>query len=254
MATSPGSLPSHDDTLRHASCGFIHQPTECSTSEIFLSVLDADGRGHQPPSLSMASQSVLCLPSNTPHSEGNQENLGGGGRSASRGTALAATSMVCRSSDAVHHRSLVDSSSSDLPQPGGGATSRHPVASVGRLALEREILKKAHFSSKVNDTMLASRQASTNRIYDATWTFFCHWCQREKLIPTLASVPHTLDFLQRGLDKRLSASTLHRQVAALATVLPGEGSISLSQHPRVQFFLKKGRQPLAAICPSLSFL
>lgn len=59
-----------------------------------------------------------------------------------------------------------------------------------------------------------------------------------KFVPTAATVPQVLDFLQVGLDKGLSANSSRRQVAALATILLGEGTIPVSQHPRVHSILK----------------
>lgn len=56
--------------------------------------------------------------------------------------------------------------------------------------------------------------------------------------PTSATISEILQFLQSGLDRGLSPSTLRWQVAALATVLTGEGRQPLSHDPKIKAFLR----------------
>ncbi|XP_058029019.1 uncharacterized protein LOC131193143 [Ahaetulla prasina] len=61
-----------------------------------------------------------------------------------------------------------DSMRQDFAQPRGRPPSGAPMAPFNHLALERVLLSKANLSDKVIRTMQASRQGSTNRIYDAS--------------------------------------------------------------------------------------
>lgn len=54
----------------------------------------------------------------------------------------------------------------------------------------------------------------------------------------LTSILQVLDVVQEELDRGLATNTLCRQVGALATNLSGDGTLPLSQRPRVCSFLK----------------
>ncbi|XP_039203199.1 vomeronasal type-2 receptor 116-like [Crotalus tigris] len=112
------------------------------------------------------------------------------------------------------------------------------VAQSNRLALERQALSHDSYSSRVIAVIQQSRHALMNRIYNATWKSFCNWCAGHKVELSGVSVPIVLEFLMDGLDKGLSPSTIHRQVAALATVLMCENATPLTHHPLVRSSLK----------------
>lgn len=57
--------------------------------------------------------------------------------------------------------------------------------------------------------------------------------------PLETTVPQVLEFLQSGLDKGLSTSTLRRQVAAVSAVLGHSNNRTLAQHPYVRRFLRE---------------
>lgn len=110
---------------------------------------------------------------------------------------------------------------------------------VDRLVLERDLLREANLSSRVIQTIEASRQPSTTTIYNAKWTTFIKWCQVTHMDPTRASVPQILEVLQDGLDRSYSHNTIRRKVAVLSTMLPGDGWQSLAQHPVIKRFIKQ---------------
>lgn len=92
-------------------------------------------------------------------------------------------------------------------------------------------------SPSIIGTIQASRRASTNRIYDATWRVFCCWCHPKDIVPSQALTHQILDFLQEGLDAALSPNTLRRQVATLSSVLLFRSNTSLAQNPLIRCFL-----------------
>lgn len=117
----------------------------------------------------------------------------------------------------------------------------HPdpqVAPASRLELKRKILRQDCFPAEVITTILASCRQSTTRIYEATWAAFRHWCSKNSFIPTVATVPQVLGFLQEGLNSGLAINTFHRQVSALTIVVRCKGVPSLSRDPYVRSFLR----------------
>lgn len=106
-------------------------------------------------------------------------------------------------------------------------------------------MKRDRLSDKVITTFQASRRPSMTRIYESTCWAFCVWCGKHHMDPTSADIPDIMDFLQLGLDKGLAASTLHRQTAALSTVIMCPPYTSLPHHPLVQGFLHR----VTNMCP-----
>lgn len=86
--------------------------------------------------------------------------------------------------------------------------------------------------------MLSSRKESTHKIYNRTWKRFISWCEERQRTPRNPPVSLILDFLQSGLEKGLSTSTLKRQVAAISAALGHKNGKTLAQHLHVRRFLK----------------
>lgn len=104
------------------------------------------------------------------------------------------------------------------PSARGTGPPRSSVAPVGHLTFERGVLNRDNFS-RVIWTIQAFRRPSIDRIYNTTWSAFCHWCFRTDIDPYSVSISQVLEFLQDSLDKGLIPNTVHRQVAALSSVL-----------------------------------
>lgn len=144
------------------------------------------------------------LPSTHPKS-GAQDPVGISGHPLGRPT-LTLPGNVCGPTGPtgpVSRPSLEDPPGPDLSQTG---VIQHPESQWLQLTVWH--LRKDNLPGRVIATMQASRRASTNRIYDATWRTFGRWCSRNHFDPTSAPVPVVLRFLCR-------------QVAALHSVLPG---------------------------------
>lgn len=86
--------------------------------------------------------------------------------------------------------------------------------------------------------MLSSRKSSTHKIYNRTWNRFMSWCLESNRNPQGPPIPLVLEFLQAGLDKGLSTSTLRRQVAALSATLGTRAGGSIAQHTHIKRFLR----------------
>ncbi|KAI2653489.1 ORF V: Enzymatic polyprotein [Labeo rohita] len=87
-------------------------------------------------------------------------------------------------------------------------------------------------SPSVVNTLLQARAPSTRRLYDLKWRIFVNWCSSHGKDPRSCGINSVLSFLQEGLDRHLSASTLKVHVAAISANhdLVG-GQIGLQQDP-----------------------
>ncbi|KAI2661279.1 Transposon Ty3-G Gag-Pol polyprotein [Labeo rohita] len=71
-------------------------------------------------------------------------------------------------------------------------------------------------SPSVVNTLLQARAPSTRRLYDLKWRIFVNWCSSHGKDPRSCGINSVLSFLQEGLDRHLSASTLKVHVAAIS--------------------------------------
>lgn len=86
---------------------------------------------------------------------------------------------------------------------------------------------------------MASRRNSTNRIYNAIWKVFHKWYTVKLLWALELSLDIVLEFLQYGLESRLTPATLKRKITALDSVLSHSLGFSLSKCPHICWFLKE---------------
>lgn len=131
--------------------------------------------------------------------------------------------------------------------PGTHSAPGPAQAATNRLEVEQRLLKGLHLSSNVISTILASRRASTIRIYGSTWRIFIRWCQERSLDPLLVTAESVLDFLQHGFKKGLKPATLRCQVAALDSIY------SIQHHPAPllsrQHLVQKFLRGATSLCP-----
>ncbi len=65
-------------------------------------------------------------------------------------------------------------------------------------------------SQKVALTIASARAPSTRRTYVLKWKLFVKWCFSHREVPRRCSIRAVLFFLQQGLERRLSPSTLKK--------------------------------------------
>ncbi|XP_029453156.1 protein-glutamate O-methyltransferase isoform X1 [Rhinatrema bivittatum] len=121
------------------------------------------------------------------------------------------------------------------------------------MAFERRRLRDKGYSEAVMSTLLQSRNTSTSISYIRVWKMFESWCVSRMVPPVRAAVSDILAFLQDGLAKGLSCSSLRVQVAALGCFWGTVEGRTLSSHPDIVRFLKGAKHlcpPLRAPCPS----
>uniref|UniRef100_A0A803K8H9 Uncharacterized protein n=1 Tax=Xenopus tropicalis TaxID=8364 RepID=A0A803K8H9_XENTR len=118
--------------------------------------------------------------------------------------------------------------------------SSEPLASG--LEAERWILKKYGCSD-------SARGNNTMSKYHKVWRGFCSWASESLINPLSPSVVDILEFLQEGLQKGLSLSTLKGQVSALSAIL----EVRWSRDPLIERFFKavlRIRPPVKPVQPT----
>ncbi len=100
-------------------------------------------------------------------------------------------------------------------------------------------------------TIASARAPSTRRAYALKWNLFVEWCSSHREDPRRCSIRAVLSFLQQGLERRLSPSTLKVYVAAISAHHdPVEGR-SVGKHDLVIRFLRGARRLNPPRPPSL---
>ncbi len=95
---------------------------------------------------------------------------------------------------------------------------------------------------EVVDTITLARAPSTKHAYALKWNLFVEWCSSHTEDPRRCPIRVLLSFLQQGLERRLSPSTLKVYVAAIvANHDPVEGK-SVGKHDWVVRFLRGARR------------
>ncbi len=95
---------------------------------------------------------------------------------------------------------------------------------------------------EVVDTITLARAPSTRHAYALKWNLFVEWCSSHTEDPRRCPIRVVLSFLQQGLERRLSPSTLKVYVAAIAANHdPVEGK-SVGKHDWVVRFLRGARR------------
>ncbi|KAI2657489.1 Transposon Ty3-G Gag-Pol polyprotein [Labeo rohita] len=110
-----------------------------------------------------------------------------------------------------------------------------------------------NLSPSVVNTLLQARAPSTRWLYDLKWRIFVNWCSSRGKDPRSCGIESVLSFLQGGLDRHLSASTLKVHVAAISANHDLVGGTSVGKHDLIIKFLRGARRlkpPLPHLIPS----
>ncbi len=186
----------------------------------------------------------ICVPPSEPTSTDTVQDQGGRGAGLVSGSILAQQDLVPGTHAPRDSPSLANSSEE------GSAFSEtgHPMAPApGPVETPRmvpgwdaEVL--ADLPQEVALTITSARAPSTRRAYTLKWNLFVEWCSSHQEDPRRCSIRAVLSFLQQGLERRLSPSTLKVYVAAVSAYHdPVEGK-SVGKHNLVVRFLRGARR------------
>ncbi len=168
----------------------------------------------------------------------------GRGADPARGTILAYQDLVPRADAPRDSPSLADSSEEGSTDSETG----HLMAPASRpletscLVPRRDMEVLGDLPQEVVDTITSARAPSTRHAYALKWNLFVEWCSSHREDPRRCPIRVVLSFLQQGLERRLSPSTLKVYVAAIAANHdPVEGK-SVGKHDWVVRFLRGARR------------
>ncbi len=173
----------------------------------------------------------------------------GRGADPARGTILAYQDLVPRADAPRDSPSLADSSEEGSTDSETGhlmAPASRPLETSGLVPRrDAEVLgdlTQKKKKKKVVDTITSARAPSTRHAYALKWNLFVEWCSSHREDPRRCPIRVVLSFLQQGLERRLSPSTLKVYVAAIAANHdPVEGK-SVGKHDWVVRFLRGARR------------
>ncbi|KAL0166051.1 hypothetical protein M9458_037895, partial [Cirrhinus mrigala] len=190
-----------------------------------------------------------------PHRTNLVQSQGGQGTDSFGGPLLAQQNLVLGPGAPGISPSLAHSSEEGPPFSGEG----HNLAPAPRslepppLVPGRDQEDFRDLSPSVVNTLLQARAPSTRRLYDLKWRIFVNWCSSHGKDPWSCGIKSVLSFLQEGLDRHLSASTLKVHVAAISANHDLVGGRSLGKHDLIIRFLRGARRlnpPRSHLIPS----
>ncbi|KAL0149007.1 hypothetical protein M9458_055622 [Cirrhinus mrigala] len=197
----------------------------------------------------------VCVSPSEPHRTNLVRSQGGQGTDSLGGPLLAQQNLVLGPGAPGISPSLAHSSEEGPPFSGEG----HNLAPAPRslepppLVPGRDQEDFRDLSPSVVNTLLQARAPSTRRLYDLKWRIFVNWCSSHGKDPRNCGIKSVLPFLQEGLDRHLSASTLKVHVAAISANHDLVGGRSVGKHHLIIRFLRGARRlnpPRSHLIPS----
>ncbi len=243
MATPPRGTPADLETLRGRSGRPVCLPGHVSLPVVFLPVR-GDPR-YRCTGMQLASGlTQICVSPSEPSRTDPVQGQGGRGASP-LGCALLAQSDVVPRTDAPRDSPSLANSSEE----GSTFSERgHPLAPAPRLVesprmvLGRDAEVLSGLPPAVINTITSARALSTRQAYRLKWNLFVDWCSPRREDPRRCPIAVVLSFLQDGLERRLSPSTLKVYVAAIAAHHDAVDGKSLGKHDLVIRFLRGARR------------
>ncbi len=189
--------------------------------------------------------SQICISPSEPSRTDTVQGEGGRGADPARGTILAYQDLVPRADAPRDSPSLADSSEEESTDSETGhlmAPAFRPLE-TSCLVPRRDAEVLGDLPQEVVDTITSARAPSTRQdAYALKWNLFVEWCSSHREDPRRCPIRVVLSFLQQGLERRLSPSTLKVYVAAIAANHdPVEGK-SVGKHDWVVRFLRGARR------------
>ncbi|KAL0147254.1 hypothetical protein M9458_057440 [Cirrhinus mrigala] len=182
----------------------------------------------------------VCVSPSEPHCTDSVQSQGGQGTDSLGSPLLAQQNLVLGPGAPGISSSLAHSSEEGPPFSGEG----HNLAPVPRslkpppMVLGRDQEDFRDLSPSVVNTLLQARAPTTRRLYDLKWCIFVNWCSSRGKDPWRCGIESVLSFLQGGLDRHLSASTLKIRTSEQKHTLPylypdvrGVAGYAKSAHP-----------------------
>ncbi len=188
--------------------------------------------------------SQICISPSEPSRTDSVQGQRGRGADPARGTILAYQDLVPRADAPRDSPSLADSSHEGSTDSETG----HLMAPASRpletscLVPRRDAEVLGDLPQEVVETITSARAPSTRHAYALKWNLFVEWCSSHREDPRRCPIRVVLSFLQQGLERRLSPSTLKVYVAAIAANHDPVQGKSVGKHDWVVRFLRGARR------------
>ncbi len=240
MATPPRGSSADWETLRGRSGKPVCLPGHVPLPAVLL-LVRGDPR-HRCAGTQLASGPMqICISSSEPSRTDPVQGQGGRGASPFSGALLAQSDLVPRTDAPCDSSYLANSSEEGSPFSERG----HPLAPASRLVESPRVVPGrgaevlGGLPLVVVNTLTSAWAPSTRHSYRPKWKLFVEWCSSHQEDPLRCPIRIVLFFLQDGLERRLSPSTL--KVATIATHRDSVDGKSVGKHDLVIRFLRGAR-------------
>uniref|UniRef100_A0A803K510 ribonuclease H n=1 Tax=Xenopus tropicalis TaxID=8364 RepID=A0A803K510_XENTR len=194
-------------------------PFECQTSSVLLQSPLSRCSGSGCFFTELGRSICVHFPSDSDHPENPDEDPSIQNDGYCNSPRLAEEALVSLAEEPVGISPIISPTDRGFVDSGQMGTSRSSKSQSKGLEVERRILKELGCSEAVINTLLKARKHNTMCKYHKIWDTFRSWAVERSLDPMNPSVGNILDFLQAGLDKGLSLSTLKGKISALSAIL-----------------------------------
>ncbi|XDV35093.1 hypothetical protein PO909_005124 [Leuciscus waleckii] len=197
----------------------------------------------------------VCVSPSEPSCADFAQDQGGRGAGDIGCPVFAQPHLVPRTSTPRDSTSLAYSSEEGPAFSGTG----HPMAPSSRslepprVAPGRDEVGLSTLPPAVVATITSARASSTRHVYALKWNLFVNLCSSKHREPTKCPISVVLSFLQEGLERRLSPSTLKVYVAAISAHHDAVEGKSVGKHDLIIRFLRGARRlnpPRPPLVPS----
>ncbi len=212
--------------------------------QLFLPPCPRDPRHGRAGTQLASGPTQICVSPGEPSRTDPVQGQGGRGAGPLGGAVLAQSDLVPRTDAPRDSPSLANSSEEGSPFSERG----HPLAPASRLVesprmvLGRDAEVLDGLPPSVVNTITSARAPSTRHAYRLKWNLFVDWCSSRREDPRRCPIAVVLSFLQDGLERRLSPSTLKVYVAAIAAHHDAVDGKSVGKHDLVIRFLRGARR------------
>ncbi|XP_069828720.1 uncharacterized protein [Dendropsophus ebraccatus] len=227
-------VPEPDRKMGNSGGGPIRHKEKQKSGKVLLPKPKGQSGGGGRANPAMEFPSSLRVSSISPVRKSTTENPSCSYSGNLHSSGMAKKKLVLSPKKADNRRSPPTTSKGRSSRPGPAKSPRDSTTPLSGLATEKSLLARRGLSPRVIDTMLSSKKDVTSSIYLKYWRKFCTWCGDIPPDPCKPNMPQILDFLQQGLDKGLSLSTLKVQVSALGCFFDSP----IAEHRWVKRFFK----------------
>eukprot|EP00079_Xenopus_tropicalis_P020168 XP_012810786.1 PREDICTED: uncharacterized protein LOC105946088 [Xenopus tropicalis] len=241
MGSEPQNLPGHRSPLGTSRGGPHGLPPKPQGDSIHVQMQRPSSVGSGRPNDHMGLRSRICLPASSSATKSHQEDQIRKMHSHSDSSTLAQKSMVHRTGGSQQIRTVAPSSDPRSSRSVTNPSSQSNLPEFDGVEIESIVLRRKGFSQEVIRTMMAARKPVSSKTYHRVWKTYRDWCNQAGHPFQDLSVPRLLSFLQAGLDKGLSLSSLKSQISALSVLFQQRLAIL----PDVTTFV----QGVSHICP-----